>query len=168
MDAAGKYRVLDFSALDADAEPVRVRSVENDVVDGSLIQTFDPGQYAPVELVPNLSAGTAGSAIPVAGSGPRPAARYRGGSVLPAEAPPIVNATPLPPRRTSAHAPRARASRGRPVRRRGSRRGTTATRAGPDDGSGDPEPGPSFGHLTATNGGATPAQNKGGGGWDRR
>ena len=28
MDAAGKFRVLDFSALDADAEPVRVRSVE--------------------------------------------------------------------------------------------------------------------------------------------
>jgi hypothetical protein len=42
---------------------------------------------------------------------------------------------------------RARASRGRPVRRRGSRRGAAATRAGPDDGSGDPEPGPSSGHL---------------------
>jgi hypothetical protein len=43
--------------------------------------------------------------------------------------------------------PRARASRGRPVRRRGSRRTTAATRAGPDDGSGDPEPGPSSGHA---------------------
>lgn len=42
---------------------------------------------------------------------------------------------------------RARASRGRPVRRRGSRRGPAATRAGPDDGSGDPEPGSSSGHL---------------------
>jgi hypothetical protein len=44
--------------------------------------------------------------------------------------------------------PRARASRGRPVRRRGSRR-TTATRAGPGDSSGDPEPGSSSGHVDA-------------------
>jgi hypothetical protein len=43
--------------------------------------------------------------------------------------------------------PRARASRGRPVRRRGSRRTAAATRAGPDDGSGDPEPGSSSGRL---------------------
>ena len=35
---------------------------------------------------------------------------------------------------------RARAPRGRAVRRRGSRRGAVATRAGPDDSSGDPEP----------------------------
>jgi hypothetical protein len=34
--------------------------------------------------------------------------------------------------------PRARASRGRPVRRRGSRRGAAVTRAGPE--AGDPEP----------------------------
>ncbi len=67
-----------------ESEPVRVRSVEDDDVDGSLIQTVDPGQYAPVELVPDLSAGTAGSAIPVQGSAPRPAATYPGGSVLPA------------------------------------------------------------------------------------
>jgi hypothetical protein len=51
------------------------------------------------------------------------------------------------------HAPpkcgtRARASRGRTVRRRGSRRTTAPTRAGPDDGAGDPEPGPrGSGHL---------------------
>jgi hypothetical protein len=50
------------------------------------------------------------------------------------------------------HAPpkcgtRARASRGRPVRRRGSRRTAAPARAGPDDGSGDPEPGPSSGRL---------------------
>jgi hypothetical protein len=49
--------------------------------------------------------------------------------------------------RSSCSGARTRASRGRPVRLRGSRRGATATRAGPDDGSGDPEPGPSSGHL---------------------
>ena len=42
---------------------------------------------------------------------------------------------------------RARAPRGRAVRRHGSRRGAAATRAGPDDGSGDPEPGSSSVHL---------------------
>jgi hypothetical protein len=42
---------------------------------------------------------------------------------------------------------RARASRGKSPRRRGSRRGAVATRAGPDSDSGDPEPGSSSGHL---------------------
>jgi hypothetical protein len=151
MGAAGKFRVLDFSALDADAEPVRVRPVENDDVSMPFLP-FKASDHQPLELVPDLSAGTSGSAIPVAGSAPRPAARYRGGSVLPAEAPPMGNATPLPP--MAAPAPvrrkcgtRARAPRGRTFRRRGSRRGAVATRAGPDDSSGDPEHGPSSGHV---------------------
>ena len=42
---------------------------------------------------------------------------------------------------------RSRPPRGKPVRRRGSKRTTAATRAGPDDGSGDPEPGSSSGRL---------------------
>jgi hypothetical protein len=69
VPAAGKSRVLDFSALDADVEPVRVRSVENDDV-SMLFLPFT------------------GCAVPVAGTAPTPAARYRGGSILPAEAPP--------------------------------------------------------------------------------
>ena len=163
MDAAGKSRVLDVSALDFDTKPVRVRSVENDGVDGSLIQTFDPGQYAPVELVPDLSAGTAGYAIPVAA--PRPAATYRGGSFLPAEAPPPQSSgskfvaggyeVPFgheeellaalrslrrpkgPGTRLHAARARARSSRGRPVRRRGSRRITRAS-SSDDPGLGEP------------------------------
>jgi hypothetical protein len=37
VPAAGKFRVLDLSALDADAEPARVRSVENDDVSGPFL-----------------------------------------------------------------------------------------------------------------------------------
>jgi hypothetical protein len=83
VDAAGKFGVLDFSGFD-EPEPVRVRSVENDDV-SMLLLPFKAGDHQPLELVPDLSAGTAGSAIPVAGSAPRPAATYRGGSILPAE-----------------------------------------------------------------------------------
>jgi hypothetical protein len=141
VGAAGKYRVLDFAALDADTEPVRVQSVENDDV-SMLFLPFKASDHQTPELVPDLSAGTAGSAIPV--SAPTPAARYRGGRILPAEAPPTVNETPLPPpQTTTAHkqrkcGTRARAPRGRAFRRRGSRRGAAPTRAGPE--AGDPEP----------------------------
>jgi hypothetical protein len=51
------------------------------------------------------------------------------------------NVTPLPqpaPTRLRVPQPRRRASRGRPIRRRGSRRTTAPTRDGPEDG--DPEP----------------------------
>jgi hypothetical protein len=162
VGAAGRSRVLDVSALDAAAEPVPVRPVENDDLSG-LFLPFKPGDHQAPELVPDVSAGTADSAIPV--SAPTPAARYRGGSILPAEAPSIVNATPPPPPPT-APAPvrrkcgtRARAPRGRAFRRHGSRRGAAATRAGPDDGSGDPEPGPSSGRLLGlTHAALTPAQ----------
>jgi hypothetical protein len=167
VGAASRFRVLDFSALDVNAEPVRVRSVENDDV-SMVFLPFKAGDHKALELVPDLSAGTAGSAIPAAGSAPTPAARYRGGGVLPAEAPPpeprgskfVAGGYEVPiedtaalmaaltsRRRSTCSQGRARASRGGPVRRRGSRRTAAATRAGPDDSSGDPEPGPSSGHL---------------------
>ena len=174
MGAAGMSCVLEFSALEGEP-PARFQSVDNANDDVSMLfLPFKASDHQAPELVPDLSAGTAGSAIPAAGSAPTPAARYRGGRILPAETPPTGNATPPLP--IAAPAPvsqrcgtRARASRGRPVRRRGSRRGTASTRAGPDSDAGDAEPGPrGSGHLTAINGGATPAQHKGGGGWDRR
>jgi hypothetical protein len=111
-----------------------------------LLLPFKGGDHQPLELVPDLSAGTAGSAIPAAGSAPRPAARYRGGSILPAEAPPTGNATPPPP---AAPAPvrqrcgtRARSSRGRAVRVRGSRRSSAVAHSSSSDdpGLGDEPP----------------------------
>jgi hypothetical protein len=146
MGAAGRFRVLDFPALDADAEPARVRSVENDDVSGLLLPLKASDQQPP-ELVPDLSAGTADEAIPVAGSAPRPAARYRGGSILPPEPRgsrfvaggyevPIEDTALLMDalawRRRSNCPGAARASRGKSPRHRGSRRGATATRAGPE------------------------------------
>jgi hypothetical protein len=74
VGAASRFRVLDFSALDVNAEPVRVRSVENDDV-SMVFLPFKAGDHKALELVPDLSAGTAGSAIPAAGSAPTPAAR---------------------------------------------------------------------------------------------
>jgi hypothetical protein len=68
VDAASRSRVLDFSGFD-DEPPVRVRSVENDDVSGLLLP-FKAGDHQPLELVPDLSAGIAGSAIPAAGSAP--------------------------------------------------------------------------------------------------
>ena len=136
----GGFQTLDLSGPEFESEPARGQAAENDDV-SMVFLPFKAGDHQPLELVPDLSAGTAGSAIPAAA--PRPAARYRGGSILPAEAPPIVNATPPPP--TAAPAParrkcgtRARASRGRAVRARGSRRSNAASRAAP---SGDPDPG---------------------------
>lgn len=148
--AEPRFQVLDFSELVTEAEPVQVQSAPRDDDDVSMMfLRFKAGDHEPLELVPDLSAGTAGYAIPIAGSAPTPAARYRGGSILPAEASSNGNATPppqaTPPPPTAAPAPvrqrcgtRARSSRGRPVRLRGSRRGrtATATRAGP---SGDPD-----------------------------
>jgi hypothetical protein len=140
--ADGTGRVVQFSE-DELTEPARVRSVQNEDV-SMLFLPFKAGDHQPLELVPDLSAGTAGRAIPVAGLAPTPAATYRGGSVLPPEAPPIVDATPLPPPQTTTAnkqrkcGARARAPRGRAFRRRGSRRGAVATRAGPEAGDSEP------------------------------
>jgi hypothetical protein len=164
----GGFQTLNLSGPEFESEPARVRSVESEHDDVSMLfLPFKAHDHQTPELVPDLSAGTAGSAIPAAGSAPTPAARYLGGSVLPAEAPPpeprgsmfvaggyevaiedtalLVDALAWR-RRSKCPGARSRASRGRPVRRRGSRR-ATATRAGPDDSSGDPEPGPSSGHV---------------------
>jgi hypothetical protein len=73
VGAAGKYRVLDFSALDADAEPVRVRRVENENDEVSMLfLPFKANDHQTPELVPDLSAGTAGCAIPAASPARRP------------------------------------------------------------------------------------------------
>jgi hypothetical protein len=65
MDALAKgFRVLDFSGLD-DEPPARVQSVENDDHLSMVFLPFKGGDLQPLELVPDLSAGTAGSAIPV-------------------------------------------------------------------------------------------------------
>jgi hypothetical protein len=100
MDAPPRFRVLDFSAFDDDAEPVRVRSVEND--DASMVfLPFTPG-----------------------GNG----------------TPPPPTAAPAPVRQKCGT--RARSSRGRAVRVRGSRRSTAAAHSSSSDdpGLGDEPP----------------------------
>jgi hypothetical protein len=139
VGAAGRFRVLDFSALDDAAEPVRVRSVENDDLSGLLLP-FKASDHQAPELVPDLSAGTAGSAIPLAGSHPPPEPRgskfVAGGYEVPIEDTALLMAALTTRRRSTCPQGRARASRGRAVRRRGSRRIARASSS--DDPGGEP------------------------------
>lgn len=148
MDAQADGPGFQFVEVDlGESEPASVRSVENEDV-SMLFLPFEADDHQPLERVPDLSAGTAGCATPAAGSAPAPATPYRGGSIHPAEAPPIENATSPPP--TAPPAPvrqrcgtRARSSRGRAVRVRGSRRSTAAAHSSSSD---DPGPGEPPGH----------------------
>jgi hypothetical protein len=142
MDALAKgFRVLDFSGLD-DEPPARVQSVENDDHLSMVFLPFKGGDLQPLELVPDLSAGTAGSAIPV--STPPPQRRGSkfvcGGYEVPSgheeELLPALRSLRRPKgagTRLHAARARARASRGRSVRVRGSRRSTAAAHSSSSD-----------------------------------